>query len=175
MIRDGFWRGLAVAIADVAECISDIAVLADQPGLFGPVASDSTLWRLLERLDVRRLADVAVARAAARETVWAQRAETTGRPYPPARACGRVLPGLVLDLDAPIVISHSEKEFAAPTFKGTYGYHPMLATLDGLLPRRAWSRSVCAIFRLRSACEAIRLSSDECFARALSNAPRSTA
>jgi len=33
---------LAVAIADGAEAISDIAVLADQPALFGSVASDST-------------------------------------------------------------------------------------------------------------------------------------
>jgi hypothetical protein len=33
---------LAVAIADGAEAISDIAVLADQPALFGPVASDTT-------------------------------------------------------------------------------------------------------------------------------------
>jgi hypothetical protein len=40
---------LAVAIGDGAECISDIATLVDQPGLFGPVASDSTVWRLLER------------------------------------------------------------------------------------------------------------------------------
>jgi hypothetical protein len=36
---------LAVAVADGAECISDIAVLADQPGLFGAVASDSTVVR----------------------------------------------------------------------------------------------------------------------------------
>jgi hypothetical protein len=40
---------LAVAIGDGAECISDIATLVDQPGLFGPVASDSTVWQLLER------------------------------------------------------------------------------------------------------------------------------
>ena len=33
---------LAVAVADGAETISDIAVLADQPVLFGAVASDST-------------------------------------------------------------------------------------------------------------------------------------
>jgi hypothetical protein len=33
---------LAVAIADRAEAIRDIAVLADQPALFGPVASYST-------------------------------------------------------------------------------------------------------------------------------------
>jgi hypothetical protein len=41
---------LAVAVADGAECISDIAVLADQRALFGPVASDSTVWRLLAQL-----------------------------------------------------------------------------------------------------------------------------
>ena len=51
---------LAVAIADGAEAISDIAVLADQPGLLGPVASDSTCWRLLDGLDQRRLAVVGV-------------------------------------------------------------------------------------------------------------------
>jgi hypothetical protein len=121
---------LAVAIGDGAECISDIATLSDQPGLFGPVASDSTVWRLLERLDADRLAEIAGARAAARETVWAQRAETTGAAFPPAVAAGRVLPGLVIDLDATIVVAHSEKDQAAATFKGTYGFHPMLATLD---------------------------------------------
>jgi hypothetical protein len=40
------------------------------------------------------------------------------------------LPGLVIDLDASIVICHSEKEQAAPTFKKTFGYHPMLAFCD---------------------------------------------
>lgn len=60
---------LGVAIADGAECISDIAVLVDQPGLFGPVASDTTVWRLLEHLNNGRLGQVATARAAAREVV----------------------------------------------------------------------------------------------------------
>jgi hypothetical protein len=54
---------LAVAIADGAETISDIAVLADQPALFGPVASDSTCWRLLDGLAEHRLSAVAGARA----------------------------------------------------------------------------------------------------------------
>jgi hypothetical protein len=40
------------------------------------------------------------------------------------------LSGLVIDLDASIVVCHSEKEQAAPTFKGTFGYHPMLAFCD---------------------------------------------
>jgi hypothetical protein len=37
---------------------------------------------------------------------------------------------LVIDLDASIVVCHSEKEHAAPTFKKTFGYHPMLAFCD---------------------------------------------
>jgi hypothetical protein len=69
---------LAVAIADGAEAISDIAVLADQPALFGSVASDSTCWRLLDALGDPELAAVAAARARAREVAWAQRAKTTG-------------------------------------------------------------------------------------------------
>jgi hypothetical protein len=121
---------MAVAVADGATTISDVAVLADQAALFGPVASDSTCWRLLERLDAAQLGAVARARAAAREVVWAQRAELTGEPFPPARAAGRALPGLVIDLDASIVVCHSEKEHAAPTFKKTFGYHPMLAFCD---------------------------------------------
>jgi hypothetical protein len=121
---------LAVAVADGAQCISDIAVLADQPGLFGSVASDSTVWRLLDQLGAPELAAVAGARAAAREVAWAQRAEICGAPVPAARAAGQVLPGLVVDLDATIVVCHSEKESAAATFKSTFGYHPILAFLD---------------------------------------------
>jgi Transposase DDE domain group 1 len=121
---------LAVAVADGAECISDIAVLADQPGLFGPVASDSTVWRLLDRLGAAEVAQVAAARAAARELVWAQRAETAGAAVPPASAAGVDLPGLVLDIDASIVLAHSEKEQAAATFKGTFGYHPVRREAD---------------------------------------------
>ena len=121
---------MAVAVADGARTISDIAVLADQAELFGAVASDSTRWRLLELLDGTRLDAVAQARAAAREVVWAQRAELSGQMFPSARAAGRVLPGLVIDLDASVVVCHSEKEQAAPTFKRTFGYHPMLAFCD---------------------------------------------
>jgi Transposase DDE domain group 1 len=121
---------LAVAVADGAECISDIAVLADQPALFGPVASDSTVWRLLARLEESELAAIAAARAAAREVAWAQRAEVTGTPVPEATAAGVALPGLVIDTDASIVVCHSEKESAAATFKSSFGYHPILAFLD---------------------------------------------
>jgi hypothetical protein len=121
---------MAVAVADGARTISDVAVLEHQPALFGAVASDSTCWRLLDALDGCALVGVAAARAAAREVAWAQRAETRGTPFPAATAAGRTLPGLVIDVDASIVLAHSEKEQAAPTFKGTFGYHPLMAFCD---------------------------------------------
>ena len=122
---------LAVAIADGAQAISDIAILADQPALFGPVASDSTCWRLLDALTDRQLRAVAGARARAREVAWAQRAETTGRAFGRSRVAGTTgLDTLVIDLDAHVLVCHSEKESAAPTFKHTFGYHPLLAFCD---------------------------------------------
>jgi hypothetical protein len=121
---------LAVAVADGAECISDVAVLADQPALFGSVASDSTVWRLLDQLEEPQLAALAAARAAAREVAWAQRAEVTGSAVPAASVAGVDLAGLVIDVDASIVVCHSEKEQAAATFKHTFGYHPILAFCD---------------------------------------------
>jgi hypothetical protein len=43
---------LAVMLADGGEAISDLAVLRNQPDLFGPVASDPTAWRVLAGLDL---------------------------------------------------------------------------------------------------------------------------
>lgn len=60
---------MAVAVADGATTISEIAVLGEQRELFGDVASDSTCWRLLDQITGAELAGVARARAAAREVV----------------------------------------------------------------------------------------------------------
>ncbi|MFF5369719.1 transposase [Streptomyces sp. NPDC013187] len=49
---------------------------------------------------------------------------------PAARAGGRDLPGLILDLDATLVTTHSEKEQAAATYQRGFGYHPLLCFLD---------------------------------------------
>jgi len=127
---------VAVMIADGGECISDIAVLADQPGVFGPVASDSTCWRVLDSINTADLAAIGAARAAAREVVWAQRAEMIGTVLPASMVCGQPLlardgrPVLVIDEDATITIAHSEKQQAAATFKHTWGFHPVLAFCD---------------------------------------------
>lgn len=34
---------------DGGDCLSDLAVLRDQPALFGPVASTPTAWQAVER------------------------------------------------------------------------------------------------------------------------------
>ena len=92
-------------------------MLRAEPAVFGPVASDSTCWRLLDALDEQRLAAVAGARTRAREVAWAQRAETTGRAFARSRVAGSGgLDALVIDLDAHVLVCHSEKESAAPTF-----------------------------------------------------------
>lgn len=120
---------LAVMLADGGEAIADLAVLRDQAGVFGPVASTPTAWRLLADTGEAALASLRAARGSAREVAWMQAAET-GEGIPAARAGGRELPGLVLDLDATLVTCHSEKEeAAAPTYKGGFGFHSLLCFL----------------------------------------------
>lgn len=119
---------LAVMLADGGEAIADLAVLRDQGEVFGPVASTPTAWRLLADTDERTLTALRSARARAREVAWLQAAEQ-GEGIPAVRAAGRMLPGLVLDLDATLVTCHSEKDQAAPTYKGGFGFHPLLCFL----------------------------------------------
>lgn len=116
-------------LADGGEAIADLALLRQQAEVFGPVASTPTAWRLLADIDQAALAALQAARAPAREAAWLQAAETrTG--IPAARAGGRDLPGLVLDLVATLVACHSEKEQAAATYKRGFGYHPLLCFLN---------------------------------------------
>ena len=56
------------------DCLADIAVLRAEPELFGPVASDPTVSRLIDALAgdaPRALEAIRAARAAARARVWA--------------------------------------------------------------------------------------------------------
>ena len=120
---------LAVMLADGGQAITDLALLRDQHEVFGPVASTPTAWRVLADIDSAALAALRAARAAARETAWLQAAEIPGA-IPTSRAGGRDLSGLVLDLDATLVTCHSDKEQAAATYKGGFGFHPLLCFLD---------------------------------------------
>jgi Transposase DDE domain group 1 len=120
---------LAVLLADGGRSISDLAVLRDQPTLFGPVASTATAWRVLNKIDPAMLNRLRAARALAREQLWAQRAETAGQ-IGGHHSGGRTWPGLRIMLDATLVTAHSDKQQAAATFKGGWGFHPLTAWLD---------------------------------------------
>lgn len=118
--RRGHDRGqvltdLAVAIADGATSISDLRVLADQPDLFGSIASVPTAWRALEAVDDTTLERIAQARAAARATAWAAGMD----------------PGFyVIDIDGVLIDTDSEKEQTAPNYKYRWGFYPLVASLD---------------------------------------------
>jgi hypothetical protein len=112
---------LAVTIALGGDCLADAAVVRAQSELFGSVASDPTISRLIEALGGDAAAVITAirgARAAARATVWGHRS--------PVPATGPV----VVDLDATLVGAHSEKEGATPNFKRGFGFHPMMAFVD---------------------------------------------
>jgi hypothetical protein len=115
---------VAVALALGGDCLADIAVLRAQPQLFGPVASDPVVSRLITRLAAdapAALKAIRSARAAARQRAWL--------------LAGEAAPGadgalVTVDIDATLVTAFSEKEQAAATWKKTYGFHPLTAFAD---------------------------------------------
>jgi hypothetical protein len=115
---------LAVAVALGGDCLADVGVLRAEPALFGPVASDPVVSRLIGRLagDVASaLKAIRSARAAARQRAWALAGDA-------APGCGGGL--ITAGIDATIVTSCSEKEQARPTWKKTYGFHPLTVFAD---------------------------------------------
>jgi Transposase DDE domain group 1 len=109
-------------LVDGGEAIADIDVLRHQAPLLGPVASAPTVWRTLAELSPARLAAVDKARARVRRHVWS----LLPGGVPASRVADTGLgETVVLDVDATVVVAHSEKEWAAPTFKGSFGFHPI--------------------------------------------------
>src|SRR5450755_2624127 len=110
-------RDLAVMLADGGECVSDLGVMRDQDALFGKVASDSTAFRVIDRIASEPGLPEALraAHARARQRFW----ELHGAPE-----------RLTIEVDATLSTAHSEKENAAGNYKGGYGFHPLQAYLD---------------------------------------------
>ena len=120
----------AVLIADGGRVLSDLAVLRDQAELFGPVASDPTLWRALDEIGPDQREPIAAARAKVRRHVWGLIEARHGR-IPASRVADRDLGDtIVIRMDATIQIAHSDKQQAAGTFKGTWGHHSLTAWCD---------------------------------------------
>jgi Transposase DDE domain group 1 len=104
---------VVLALADGATCLSDLAALRSQRDMFGAVASEATVWRTINHVGPVELRGIATARAMARERAWAAGAGPTG--------------DVIVDLDATIIRTKADKQDAAPTYKRTYGHHPLLA------------------------------------------------
>src|SRR5680860_149627 len=121
---------VAVMLADGGEAICDIEVLRHQAPVLGPVASAPTVWRALDELTPAAMKRIQTARARVRRHVWTQLA-TSEAGLPVSKVAGTDLGEVVvLDVDATIVVAHSEKELAAPTFKKTFGFHPLAVWCD---------------------------------------------
>lgn len=114
---------VALAVALGGDCLADVGMLRAEPAVFGPVASDPTVSRLIDTLasgGERALAAIRTARAQVRERVW----QVAGDAAPDAT--GQV----IVDLDGVLVIAHSEKQDAKPTWKKTFGHHPLMGFVD---------------------------------------------
>jgi hypothetical protein len=98
-------------------------VLRAEPGLFGLVASDPTVSRLVETLagaGPPALNAIRRARAEVRKRVWG----LAGADAPDAD--GQV----IVDIDGVLVLAHSDKQDATATWKKTFGHHPLVAFVD---------------------------------------------
>jgi hypothetical protein len=103
-------------LADGGDCLSDLAGLRDQQDLFGSVASHATAFRVIDSISGGGvLGCLRAGRARARWRAW----ELGARPE-----------RIVLDLDATLISSHSDKQQAAGNYKGGFGFHPLLCYLD---------------------------------------------
>ena len=89
-------------------------MLRGQEALFGVVASETTAHRVLKSIDAGLLEAIRAARAKALARAW----DAGARPEE-----------LILDIDASLLIAHSEKEGAAGNYKGGFGFHPLLCYL----------------------------------------------
>ena len=108
---------LAVMLTDGGECVSDLGAVRDQQALFGPVASDSTAFRTVDKIASMSggLDALRSAHARARERFW----ELHGAPE-----------RLTIGIDATLITAHSEKERAAGNYKGGFGFFPLQAYAD---------------------------------------------
>jgi len=109
----------ALMLAAGGESCADIEHLRLQSDLFGSVPSDSTVFRTFHQLDATTRAGIAEAMAEMRAKVWSRSSVANGSSP------------VILDIDASLVEIHTDgKEEAAPTYKGGFGFHPMLCFAD---------------------------------------------
>ncbi|MET8130333.1 IS1380 family transposase [Streptomyces sp. NPDC005065] len=114
---------VALAVALGGDCLADVGMLRAEPAVFGPVASDPTVSRLIDTLAAagdKALTAIRSARAEVRQYVW-----TLAKDAAPD-AAGQV----IVDLDGVLVLAHSDKQDAAATWKKSFGHHPLMGFVD---------------------------------------------
>ncbi|CBG71357.1 putative transposase fragment [Streptomyces scabiei 87.22] len=114
---------MALAVALGGDCLADVVMLRAEPAVFGPVATDPTVSRLIDTLAAsgeKALRAIRAARAEVRRHVW----RLADGKAPDAGGT------VTVDLDGVLVIAHSDKEDAAPTWRRTYGHHPLMGFVD---------------------------------------------
>jgi hypothetical protein len=114
---------VVLAVALGGDCLADVGMLRAEPAVFGPVASDPTVSRLIDVLasaGPKALAAIRTARAHVREHVW----KLAGQAGPDAG--GQV----IVDIDGVLVLAHSEKQDATATWKKTFGHQCAMRRSD---------------------------------------------
>lgn len=114
---------VALVVALGGDCLAGVGMLRAEPAVFGPVASDPTVSRLIDTLAAagpKALSAIQKARAQARERVWNMAKDAA------PNTAGQV----IVDLDGVLVLAHSEKQDATATWKKTFGHHPLMAFVD---------------------------------------------
>jgi hypothetical protein len=103
---------IALATALGGDCLPDVAMLRAETDVFGPVASDPTVSRLVDALAAagpKPLTAIRTARAEVRTRVW----ELAGTNGPAADD------NVTVDIDGVLVLAHSDKQDATATRKKT--------------------------------------------------------
>jgi hypothetical protein len=132
---------LALSLALGRDCLADVDRLRSQPGVYGPVASDPTVSRLMKSLTAaaphKALKGINAARAAARAHAW-----SLARERSPAHGATARAP-LVVDLDATLVTSHSIRKTPPAPTKAATGSPPWPRSWT-TAPRAPGSPSRCS-------------------------------
>lgn len=118
---------LATMLAAGGEHASDLDILRSSPGVFGQLPSNATVSRFFERTVTNPELFGYGFETLTREL--RTRAWDAAGDRNPALAATAADP-LIIDLDATLVTSHSEKENVAGTYKGGYGFAPFIASVD---------------------------------------------
>lgn len=106
---------VALAVALGGDCLADVGMLRAEPAVSGPTVS-------------RLIAPLAAAGPRALTATWPARAEVREQIWRLTRQHAADQSGaLIADIDALLVLAHSQKQDATATWKNTFVHQPLLA------------------------------------------------